>query len=111
MKRFFTSWLGFISILTIFAFSACNNSYDSTFDFASLRSECGDEVELFNDNPYIVVKPTDKVLSGSQPKGFIFYPGGLVSYQAYLPLMIKCAKNGIQCFIIQMPSDFAILIS
>ena len=88
-------------------FFSCS-SYDSTFDFSSLSAECGTSVSLYNDDPYIIAEPTSEVVD-SPKAGFIFYPGGLVSYQAYLPLMIKCAKSGICCFIIKMPSDFAIL--
>ncbi|MCR4790582.1 MAG: alpha/beta hydrolase [Treponemataceae bacterium] len=91
-------------IFLIFSLFSCNSSYDSTFDFEILRADCADSVDLYNDGSYIVANP-----KAGTDKAIIFYPGGLVSYQAYLPLMIKCAKNGICTFIVPMPSDFAIL--
>ncbi len=101
MKKYFL--LPFTVLFFSIILNSCS-SYDSTFNFEELTKECGDSVKLYNDDPYIVAYPT------STPKaGFVFYPGGLVSYESYLPLMIKCAKKGIACFIIEMPSDFAIL--
>ena len=94
----FILFINFASLLVV----SCK-SYDGDFNFALLKAECGASIEMYNDNPYIVLMPEN-------PKaGFIFYPGGLVSYEAYLPLLVKCAKNGIACVLIQMPSDFAIL--
>lgn len=41
--------------------------------------------------------------------GFIFYPGGKVDYQAYMPLMEACAAEGIICVSVQMPFNLAVL--
>lgn len=39
----------------------------------------------------------------------IFYPGGKVEYKAYEPLMISLAKEGITCFLVDVPFKLAIL--
>ena len=39
----------------------------------------------------------------------IFYPGGKVEYSAYEPLMISLAKEGITCFLVEVPFKLAIL--
>lgn len=39
----------------------------------------------------------------------IFYPGAKVEYTAYLPLLNKLAGAGIDCFLINMPCNLAIL--
>ncbi|MCR5698984.1 MAG: alpha/beta hydrolase [Treponemataceae bacterium] len=101
LSKFFAAV--FLSLSTCLLFSC--SSYDSTFDLATLKAQYGSQVSFSNDGPYIIAEPA----SGSTGTGLIFYPGGLVSYQAYLPLMAKCASNGISCYIIQMPDDFAIL--
>ncbi|MEY8310338.1 alpha/beta fold hydrolase [Erysipelotrichaceae bacterium 51-3] len=41
--------------------------------------------------------------------GFIFYPGGKVEFSAYAPLMKACAKRGIQCALVRMPANLAVL--
>lgn len=41
--------------------------------------------------------------------GFIFYPSGKVEYEAYLPLMIACANEGILCVLLEMPCNLAVL--
>ena len=47
---------------------------------------------------------------GASPTvGFIFYPGGKVEAEAYLPLMQKCAESGILCIIARMPCNLAFL--
>lgn len=96
--------LPLLSIFFLAAFfSSCINNYDSDFDFDDIKSQCNSSVNLFNDDPYIVLMPENPIA------GMVFLPGGLVSYQSYLPLMVKCANKGIACFIIRMPGDFAIL--
>ena len=39
----------------------------------------------------------------------IFYPGAKVEYTAYLPLAYTLAEDGIDCFLVQMPLNFALL--
>ena len=83
-------------------------SYDSDFDYDSLIAECGSDVTLSNDDVYLVAKPSS-TNENAKNTGFIFYPGALVSYEAYLPLMVKIAKYGYTCIIVQVPNNFAIL--
>ncbi len=42
-------------------------------------------------------------------RGFIFYPGGRVSHQAYAPLMRALAEEGWLCVLLEMPFDLAVL--
>ena len=39
----------------------------------------------------------------------IFYPGAKVEYTAYLPLLYKLADQGMDCFLVKMPCNLAIL--
>ena len=39
----------------------------------------------------------------------IFYPGANVEYTAYVPLLVLLADNGIDCFLVEMPLNLAIL--
>ncbi len=39
----------------------------------------------------------------------IFYPGAKVEYTAYLPLFMNLTENGIDCFLVKMPGNLAIL--
>ena len=39
----------------------------------------------------------------------IFYPGAKVEYTAYVPMFFKLAKQGIDCFVVKMPGNLAIL--
>lgn len=39
----------------------------------------------------------------------IFYPGAKVEYTAYVPLFYALAEQGIDCFVVKMPGNLAIL--
>lgn len=41
--------------------------------------------------------------------GLIFYPGGKVEYSAYVPLMKALAGEGVQCVLVKMPFNLAVL--
>ena len=41
-------------------------------------------------------------------KGFIFYPGGKVDYESYIPLMNELASRGIFCVLLEMPFNLAV---
>lgn len=39
----------------------------------------------------------------------IFYPGAKNEYTAYLPMFVEMAGEGVDCYLVQMPLNFAIL--
>jgi len=47
--------------------------------------------------------------SPGEENAVIFYPGAKVEYTAYLPLFYELAEQGIDCFLIKMPCNLAIL--
>ena len=70
--------------------------------FKSLQSDSDISVNYVTNN-LILMTP-------QQPKaGIIFYPGALVQFEAYGPLMRKCAKRGYACVIVRMPLNLAFL--
>ena len=40
--------------------------------------------------------------------GLVFYPGGKVEYNAYIPLLRACAERGIYCVVVEMPLNLAV---
>ena len=46
---------------------------------------------------------------GEWDTALIFYPGGNVECDAYWPLLIRCAENGIACMLVEMPGNLAVL--
>ncbi len=42
-------------------------------------------------------------------KALIFYPGAKVEYTAYAPILRGLAENGMDCFLVKMPVNLAIL--
>ena len=53
-------------------------------------------------NGSIVFKPETPVA------GFIFYPGGKVENDAYMPLMAALAEKGVLCVLVEMPFNLAV---
>lgn len=47
--------------------------------------------------------------SAGEDTAMIFYPGAKVEYTAYVPLFMKLAEAGVDCFLIKMPCNLAIL--
>lgn len=39
----------------------------------------------------------------------IFYPGAKVEYTAYLPLLSNLSNNGVDCYLVQMPFNLALM--
>ena len=60
----------------------------------------------------ISIEEMDKGLAfiPQNPKvGLIFYPGAMVEYTAYAPLMMEYAKEGVLCVLLEMPLSLAVL--
>ena len=90
-------------LINLFVFFSC--SYSPDVDLSNLITEAKENGISFNNHgTTVVVSPQNQT-----NRAMIFYPGGAVKYEAYLPLMIKCAEKGIKCFLLQMPNDLAIL--
>ena len=47
--------------------------------------------------------------SSGDDVALIFYPGAKVEYTSYLPLLNEISKNNIDCFLVEMPFNLAIL--
>ena len=73
------------------------------------RSEVG--IEDFAENiAYKIEETSTGILvdgKGSED-AIIFYPGAKVEYTAYLPLCVKLAEQGVDCFLVEMPIHLAI---
>lgn len=40
--------------------------------------------------------------------GLVFYPGGKVEHTAYIPLLQKLSKKGVNCILVKMPYNLAV---
>ena len=84
--------------------------YASTYYHADSRAEALQE-ELLEESKmewktdYAILRP-DK--SRDNQIGIIFYPGGLVENQSYLPLMNRFREEGYTCVLLRMPFHLAI---
>ncbi|MBI9104209.1 MAG: alpha/beta hydrolase [Spirochaetales bacterium] len=81
-------------------------SYTSEADFLSLDPS---GLEIRETGKYYLIKPAADMPSGeSEERGVIFYPGGLVRPDSYIPLGSLLVRSGATVFIVKMPFDLAV---
>ena len=81
-----------------------SGAYEAAPDAQALLESGGsDGVQIFRgEEEMIVVRP-------EQPEaGLVFYPGGKVEQEAYVPLMDALARRGILCVLVKMPCNLAV---
>ncbi len=110
MKRF--SKAAVIAVLFIFtaSFFSCK-SYPAAFKVNDYLNNDKSGVTYIDKGSYCLIKPAamDGEDFSDKTVGIIFYPGGLVEHEAYLPLMEKLAQQGAVCILVEMPFDFAFM--
>ena len=105
-KRLFilvTSIVSFLLVIFIVCAIYVNDYYRS--DKKAIEAyQTINEVNVEYQDEMIVVSPS--IVS---EVGFIFYPGGKVEYDSYLPLMKQLASEGITSFLLHMSFNLAVL--
>ena len=92
--------LGIFVVIMTALFLYTNNYY---------RSEVSIE-DYSESSDYVIDKFKHGIFvdgSGNQD-AVIFYPGAKVEYTSYLPLCVKLAEQGVDCFLVEMPFHLAI---
>lgn len=93
-----------ICILICSFFAYFNNYYKAdVYAKAFLESSNQVKVEKINNIYYFNGEGKDTAI--------IFYPGAKVEATSYAPLLYKLAEEGIDCFLIEMPFNFALFNS
>ena len=80
--------------------------YLSVFHKAEQRA-----MDALKGNQAVAVTAVDGGYFFDGPEGdtaMIFYPGAKVACEAYAPLMLEIAESGIDCFLADMPFNFAV---
>ena len=63
-----------------------------------------------NDDVKVINTSTGMLLDGhGNDTALIFYPGAKVEYTSYLPMLTNLASRGIDCYLVKMPFNLAIL--
>lgn len=94
----------FILMAVVFAVYV-SDFYHATDEAAlAMTMLADDESVVIRENEHeIVFEPTQATA------GFIFYPGGKVETEAYAPLMRQLSEKGVQCVLVKMPYNLAVL--
>lgn len=69
-------------------------------------------IELINNPGNVTVKNVSNGLYFDGPgndTALIFYPGAKVEYVSYAPLLMNLSSQGVDCFLVEMPFNLAIL--
>lgn len=102
MKR--RKWLLGIALLSavVLGFVIYAADYYRASDFA---------LACFEGDDGLRVKHIDGLICVEAPGsmgGLVFYPGGKVQAEAYLPLLRRIARDGIDCYLVNMPFNLAL---
>ena len=93
--------------LVILVLGAVCTVYLNTVSHASPRATA-----LLQGSGKVQIEAIDQgwLLNGPGTRdAFIFYPGGRVEPAAYMPLLMMLAEDGIDCFLVRMPQNLAVL--
>lgn len=91
------------AVLVVFfgaLFLYTNDYYRSEVSIEDFAKNETCTVEEFSDGIFVDGSGTEEAV--------IFYPGAKVEYTAYLPLCVKMAEQGVDCFLVEMPFHLAI---
>lgn len=68
-------------------------------------------LDVLQNDPTLEVRGNLTILNpvNANDSALIFYPGGKVEANAYLPLLAQIAKRGITCVLVEMPFNLAVL--
>lgn len=100
--------IAILLFLLVLTNTACK-SYPPSFDIADFYTQQYEKVDFIEADSYIVIMPKFSTPELCSDNAIIFYPGGLVDYHSYLPLLTSCAEKGFVCFIVKMPLNFAFM--
>ena len=100
-KKWLIVLVGIVFVLFAVLFLYTNDYYRSEINPEEYVTTSSLEIEEFSDGIFLDG-------SGSND-AVIFYPGAKVEYTAYLPLCVKLAEQGVDCFLVEMPFHLAIL--
>lgn len=90
-----------ILLCIVLVFSSVSCSYNYSFDMDMELSKLDEAVKVEKSSRDIVLVPENA------ERGFVFYPGAKVSFESYLPLLVKIANQGVLCAVVNMPLDYA----
>ena len=107
MKRLNMAAFSFAVIFFISWILTSCKSYPATFEIAKYIEKSDKSIEIIEGNDFFIIRPVEEKLKTDI--GMIFYPGGRVNYQAYLPLMEQFAKRGLFCILVEMPFNYAFM--
>lgn len=111
--------LAVVFVIVIIGYLYLSNYYHADASALSILSAgngnaaaSGEENAAVSGNGTVTISENEQGLFLDGPgteDALIFYPGGKVEYTAYLPLLNRLAKGGLDCFLTEMPGNLAIL--
>jgi len=98
-------WLIAVIVLLLLS-GACIwyvNDYYHAEDYVNAYLQSSDTVTVTTEDNIVFLD------GAGTEHALIFYPGAKVEYTAYVPLFYALAEQGIDCFVVKMPGNLAIL--
>lgn len=98
--------LGIVATVLLITIVACIwyvNDYYHAEAYVNAYLHGSETVTVTNENNIVFLD------GAGTEQALIFYPGAKVEYTAYVPLFYALAEQGIDCFVVKMPGNLAIL--
>lgn len=100
-KKILFGVVGMVVVVFAALFLYTKDYYRSEVNIEDCRANTECSIEKVKDGIFVD--------GNGDTEAIIFYPGAKVEYTAYLPLCVKLAEEGVDCFLIEMPFHLAIL--
>ena len=98
--------LGMVATVLLITVVVCIwyvNDYYHAEAYVNAYLQSSETVTVTNENNIVFLD------GAGTEQALIFYPGAKVEYTAYVPLFYALAEQGIDCFVVKMPGNLAIL--
>ena len=93
--------IGVIVVIFAALFLYSNDYYRSEVRIEEYKTHSSCKIEEISDGIFVD--------GDGNTDAVVFYPGAKVEYTSYLPLCVKMAEQGVDCFLVKMPFHLAIL--
>lgn len=100
VKKITIVLIGIPAVIAAALFLYTNDYYRSEVSMEDYVTSSNYTVEEFQHGIFVDGNGTENAV--------IFFPGAKVEYTAYLPMCVKLAEQGIDCFLVEMPFHLAI---
>lgn len=105
-KKILLGLLTVTFLLGLVTYFYVNDYYRASGDVVDLLVQYENRIMVDGKLTHVMAK--ESLEFDHEPTGLVFYPGGKVEANSYLPLLVQISDLGIDCFMVEMPGNLAV---